>query len=68
MADVGGAFIAIAIAAIVMYLERRHVAELYEAFKEALENLNNNWPRGGPPTPMHPSPVGDDSSHNSSRP
>jgi hypothetical protein len=27
---------------------------------KAIEDLSNNFPRGGPPTPMHPSPAGDD--------
>jgi hypothetical protein len=27
---------------------------------EALIEAINNFPRGGPPTPMHPSPAGDD--------
>ena len=28
--------------------------------KEMLEKFMNNFPRGGPRTPMHPSPAGDD--------
>jgi hypothetical protein len=27
---------------------------------EAIEAFRNNFPRGGPPAPMHPSPSGDD--------
>jgi len=27
---------------------------------EAIENFRNNFPRGGPPTPMHPLSSGDD--------
>jgi|GEM_PF-1740582 hypothetical protein len=27
---------------------------------EAIIEAINNFPRGGPPTPMHPSPAGDD--------
>jgi hypothetical protein len=27
--------------------------------REAIENFRNNFPRGGPRTPMHPSPVND---------
>ncbi len=26
---------------------------------EAIDNFRNNFPRGGPRTPMHPSPAGD---------
>lgn len=32
--------------------------ELREALIEALNDFRNNF-RGGPPTPMHPSPAGD---------
>ena len=28
--------------------------------REAIETFKNNFPRGGPRTPMHPSPAGDD--------
>jgi hypothetical protein len=35
-----------------LFLKHREVAE-------ALENFRNNFPRGGPPRPMHPSPVTD---------
>lgn len=28
--------------------------------REAIENFRDNFPRGGPGTPMHPSPAGDD--------
>jgi hypothetical protein len=35
-----------------LFFKHREVAEALEAFK-------NNFPRGGPRTPMHPSPVGD---------
>lgn len=27
--------------------------------REAIENFRDNFPRGGPRTPMHPSPAGD---------
>lgn len=28
--------------------------------REGIDNFKNNFPRGGPRTPMHPSPAGDD--------
>lgn len=31
----------------------------YREVMEALERLKDNFPRGGPPRPMHPSPVND---------
>ena len=31
----------------------------YRFVKDAIEAFKNNFPRGGPPTPMHPSPVAD---------
>jgi hypothetical protein len=36
------------------FLGRRHL----DAISEAIENFRDNF-RGGPPTPMHPSPVND---------
>ena len=41
-----------AAAAALLFWNRRQLAD-------AIENLRNNFPRGGPPTPMHPSPAGD---------
>jgi hypothetical protein len=38
---------------ILLFSNHRRVIEAIEAFR-------NNFPRGGPPTPMHPSPSGDD--------
>ena len=29
----------------------------YRLVKDAIEAFRNNFPRGGPPTPMHPSPA-----------
>jgi hypothetical protein len=43
-----------AAATVILYFRHREIAEAIEVFK-------NNFPRGGPPTPMHPSPAGDDS-------
>jgi hypothetical protein len=31
-----------------------------QSIKEAIERFTDNFPRGGPGTPMHPSPAGDD--------
>jgi len=31
----------------------------HREIREAIENFNDHF-RGGPPTPMHPSPAGDD--------
>ena len=31
----------------------------HRAIREAIEAFTNNFPRGGPRTPMHPSPVND---------
>lgn len=36
----------------VLFFNHRRVAE-------AIENFKNNFPRGGPRTPMHPSPARD---------
>ena len=33
---------------------------LHRQIAEAIETFRNNFPRGGPPTPMHPSVAGDD--------
>jgi hypothetical protein len=55
MADVVAVFprIVFAIALVsVLYWKRREIAE-------AIENFRNNFPRGGPRTPTHPSPAGD---------
>ena len=30
-----------------------------QQIKEAIERFRDNFPRGGPPMPMHPSPAGD---------
>jgi hypothetical protein len=38
---------------ILLFLNHRRVIE-------AIEDFWNNFPRGGPPAPMHPSPSGDD--------
>jgi hypothetical protein len=46
------AAIAVAVVAL-MFLHRKQIAE-------AIENFRNNFPRGGPGTPMHPSPAGDE--------
>ena len=43
-------------AGLVLLLNKRLLRELAAQVAEAL----NNFPRGGPPTPMHPSPAGDD--------
>jgi hypothetical protein len=37
---------------VVMFKYHREIAE-------ALDNFRNNWPRGGPGSPMHPSNVRD---------
>ena len=37
----------------ILFFKHREVAEAIEAFR-------NNFPRGGPRTPMHPSPAADD--------
>ena len=41
-----------AAALILLFLKHREI-------QEAIENFRDNF-RGGPPTPMHPSPAGDD--------
>jgi hypothetical protein len=41
-------------AALVVLLSLKH-----REIREAIENFNDTF-RGGPPTPMHPSPAGDD--------
>ena len=33
----------------------------WREIKEAIDDLNDELRRGGPPGPMHPSPAGDDS-------
>ena len=33
---------------------------LHREIAEAIDTFRNNFPRGGPPTPMHPSVAGDD--------
>jgi hypothetical protein len=38
---------------VLLFSKHRVIAKVIEAF-------NKNFPRGGPPTPMHPSPAGDD--------
>lgn len=38
---------------ILIFLKHREIAK-------AIEDFDNNFPRGGPPNPMHPSPAGDD--------
>ena len=47
-------FLVLAAATALLILNHRVVIEAIEAFKD-------NFPRGGPPTPMHPSPVSDTS-------
>ena len=42
-----------AAAAVILFSFRQQI-------KEAMERFTDNFPRGGPPTPMHPSPAGDD--------
>ena len=42
-----------AVAVVVLFSSWRQI-------KEAIERFTDNLPRGGPPTPMHPSPAGDD--------
>jgi hypothetical protein len=44
---------AVAVCAALLVLNPRRVAE------KIIEAINN-FPRGGPPAPMHPSPAGDD--------
>jgi len=44
-----------AVLAILFFRGRSQAARAIEAFAEAIDNF-----RGGPPTPMHPSPAGDD--------
>lgn len=41
-----------AAAVVVLFLNHRRIAAAIERFKD-------NWPRGGPRTPMHPSPARD---------
>jgi hypothetical protein len=43
--------VVIAAAACVMYWHRE--------IAQAIRNFKDNFPRGGPPSPMHPSPAGD---------
>ena len=38
--------------AVLLFVKHREV-------REAIERFRNNFPRGGPPTPMHPSPAAD---------
>ena len=37
----------------ILFFKHREIGEAIQAF-------NDNFPRGGPPTPMHPSPAADD--------
>ena len=42
----------LASAAALLYFNRREI-------EDAIERFRNDFPRGGPPTPMHPSPADD---------
>jgi hypothetical protein len=44
--------VAVAIGAAVLMFYHRQI-------REAIESFRNNFPRGGPPSPTHPSPAGD---------
>jgi hypothetical protein len=43
-----------------LFFKRRELKKAAMALAERFEEEVNNFPRGGPPTPMHPSPAGDD--------
>ena len=43
-----------------LLFKRREVREAAILLAEKFREEMNNFPRGGPPTPMHPSPAGDD--------
>jgi len=43
-----------------LFLQRRRLRKAATAFVESFKEEMDNFPRGGPPTPMHPSPAGDD--------
>jgi hypothetical protein len=56
MANVSDAVIGVVLpagVAILFLFKHREIRKAIEAFK-------NHFPRGGPPTPMHPSPAADD--------
>ena len=62
-------FFVLAIGLAFLFFKRRELKKAVTALAETFENEVNNLPRGGPPTPMHPSPAGDDAllRHRSSR-
>ena len=56
-----GVWVAIFAAGCALLLfKRRRVKEFATLMAERLQEEIDNFPRGGPPTPMHPSPAGDD--------
>ena len=63
MGDVSDSVWFILVPAIILallFFKRREVREAAVTLAETFGNEMDNFPRGGPPTPMHPSPAGDD--------
>jgi hypothetical protein len=52
----GSAVISLAVAALAAFF----LFNNHRLIRHAIESFRDNFPRGGPPTPMHPSPAGDD--------
>jgi len=55
MGNVNNAVHCVVLAAILALFFFKH-----HEIREAIETFKNYFPRGGPPTPMHPSPAADD--------
>jgi hypothetical protein len=53
-------FLVLAIGLAFLFFKRRELKKAAMALVETFKEEVNNLPRGGPPTPMHPSPAGDD--------
>ena len=52
--------VGLAIGLAFLFFQRRKVREASTALAEKFKEEMDNFPRGGPPTPMHPSPAGND--------
>jgi len=55
-----GLLLVLAFVLALLFFTRRKVREASVTLAETFRNEMDNFPRGGPPTPMHPSPAGDD--------
>jgi hypothetical protein len=58
--DSGWLLLVLAIVLALLFFKRREVREAAVTLAETFRREMANFPRGGPPTPMHPSPAGDD--------